>query len=319
MKATTKHLLACAGVLALAGQSHAADATKDASNVGTVRDIGVTASNNWTGSANDDRFGEYAIGTWNFAPGDFGLTSVGSITSVDLTLTHNTRSFSSGGPVRFYYSPDDFDAVYTGIAFDDTGTDSNGVIDPNGLGPNHPHGVNPSEYTDLYFLGTQQYTVGNAGTTDTYTLSFTGDALTSLIDQVDSGSDFNIIFAADAEGVTSTYSGLDNGFNPGNPSLMLSALEQALLLGDVNTDGVIDGLDIDPFVTLLTGGGFQGEADLNSDGIVDALDIDPFVGLLSGSGSVSTSELSAIQAVPEPTSALLLGLGGLAVLRRRRF
>ncbi len=55
-----------------------------------------------------------------------------------------------------------------------------------------------------------------------------------------------------------------------------------VLKGDVNLDGIVDLLDVSPFVALLTGGGFQAEADLNCDGIVDLLDVSPFVNLLTG-------------------------------------
>ena len=54
------------------------------------------------------------------------------------------------------------------------------------------------------------------------------------------------------------------------------------ILGDVNQDGLVNLLDIEPFVELLTNGGFQDEADINKDGVVDLLDVAPFVELLSG-------------------------------------
>ena len=56
----------------------------------------------------------------------------------------------------------------------------------------------------------------------------------------------------------------------------------ALLPGDVNLDGVVNLLDVMPFVGLLTSGGYQAEADINQDGVVSLLDIDPFVDLISG-------------------------------------
>ena len=55
------------------------------------------------------------------------------------------------------------------------------------------------------------------------------------------------------------------------------------LLGDVNLDGVVDFLDIVPFVSLLSAGDFQAEADIDQNGEVNFLDISPFVELLSGS------------------------------------
>lgn len=55
----------------------------------------------------------------------------------------------------------------------------------------------------------------------------------------------------------------------------------SLLLGDVNLDGVVDFLDISPFISLLSTGEFQAEADINQDETVNFLDISPFIQLLS--------------------------------------
>ena len=54
-----------------------------------------------------------------------------------------------------------------------------------------------------------------------------------------------------------------------------------VLIGDVNMDGVINLLDVAPFVDLISNGGFQVEADINGDGEVNLLDVGPFVDLLS--------------------------------------
>ncbi len=53
------------------------------------------------------------------------------------------------------------------------------------------------------------------------------------------------------------------------------------LLGDVNLDGVVDLLDIAPFVAHVINGIYQPEADINQDGAVDLLDIAPFVAILT--------------------------------------
>ena len=55
------------------------------------------------------------------------------------------------------------------------------------------------------------------------------------------------------------------------------------LLGDVNQDGTINLLDVEPFVDLLSTGEFQVEADINGDGFVNLLDVGLFVDLLGGS------------------------------------
>ena len=54
------------------------------------------------------------------------------------------------------------------------------------------------------------------------------------------------------------------------------------LLGDVNRDGVVDFLDISPFIAVLSAGEFQAEADIDQNELVDFLDISPFIGILSG-------------------------------------
>ncbi len=56
----------------------------------------------------------------------------------------------------------------------------------------------------------------------------------------------------------------------------------AFILGDVNRDGVVNLLDVQPFVALLTSGQFQLEADINGDGLVNLLDVNGFIDLLTG-------------------------------------
>ena len=52
--------------------------------------------------------------------------------------------------------------------------------------------------------------------------------------------------------------------------------------GDVDRNGVVDFLDIQPFITVLATGGNQAEADVDCNGVVDFLDIQPFIGILAG-------------------------------------
>ncbi len=59
-------------------------------------------------------------------------------------------------------------------------------------------------------------------------------------------------------------------------------LVAVFLLGDVNLDGVVNFLDIAPFITLLTDGDYQAEADCNQDGVVNFLDIAEFIAILNG-------------------------------------
>ncbi len=59
-------------------------------------------------------------------------------------------------------------------------------------------------------------------------------------------------------------------------------LVQGPLKGDVNLDGIVTFLDINPFILLLASNGFQAEADCDCDGDLDFLDIQPFIDILAG-------------------------------------
>ena len=80
------------------------------------------------------------------------------------------------------------------------------------------------------------------------------------------------------------------------------------LLGDVNGDDLVNGLDVDPFVDVLLNGPYQAEADMNVDGEVNGLDVDPFVAEVVGGG---------IESVPEPSTLALLVIAALAGLLAR--
>ena len=58
--------------------------------------------------------------------------------------------------------------------------------------------------------------------------------------------------------------------------------------GDVNLDGIVNFLDIAPFINVLSAGGSpaqESQADCNGDGVVSFLDISPFIQALAGAGS----------------------------------
>ena len=60
------------------------------------------------------------------------------------------------------------------------------------------------------------------------------------------------------------------------------AVKTSVLLGDVNLDGSVNLLDIDPFVERVGTTTYQAEADCNEDGQVNLLDVDFFIAILNG-------------------------------------
>ena len=56
----------------------------------------------------------------------------------------------------------------------------------------------------------------------------------------------------------------------------------SFIIGDVNCDGMVDLLDVGPFVDAISDSQFNPKADINGDNSVDLLDVADFVNLLSG-------------------------------------
>ena len=83
-----------------------------------------------------------------------------------------------------------------------------------------------------------------------------------------------------------------------------TAASARIINGDVNFDGEVNGLDVDPFVEAVLGGGYAAPADMNGDGAVDGLDVDPFVAAVVGGGAAA-SPLDVAD-VPEPSTLVLV-------------
>jgi hypothetical protein len=102
---------------------------------------------------------------------------------------------------------------------------------------------------------------------------------------------------------TSVQGGEHRSFTAPDGNDWVLQIDIPVLPGDVNLDGDVNGLDVDPFVDLVLASAFQVEADMNEDGSVNGLDVDPFVDAVVGGGAT---------AVPEPSAIALLALAGLA-------
>lgn len=92
-----------------------------------------------------------------------------------------------------------------------------------------------------------------------------------------SGSSVEILAATGAGGIMNGFQNVDASFG-----LATINIETALLIGDVNSDGIVSDADIWPFVLAIANLNYVEAADINSDGSVNLRDIPAFVGLLMG-------------------------------------
>ena len=124
-------------------------------------------------------------------------------------------------------------------------------------------------------------------------LTLTGSLNVVFLDSfvTEPGQQFTI--AQVGGGLTGTFAGLPEGtlvpgtdltitYAGGDGNDIVLFTEDDILLGDVNLDGVINMLDIDPFIDRLGTGTYQAEADCNQDGVVNLLDVEPFIAILAG-------------------------------------
>ena len=120
---------------------------------------------------------------------------------------------------------------------------------------------------DVNVNGTMIYTGGIIGSNGDIGLT-PGETLTSIVTQTVNNAD-----------------GLGSEENLDNFAINTSPCGGgcAFAIGDINEDGAVDLLDVQPFVAVLTGGSpAVCQADINGDGVIDLLDVQPFVELLTG-------------------------------------
>ena len=176
----------------------AATATGSATTTYTVHANGFEATGEFHASGNSGIiFNEYDLAAFNLSASDFG-GQIDDITSLTLTLRHDPKSFTSGTSVDFYYSADDFAGGYSGLTFDASGA-------------NDPHGIIPGEFSSLVSLGSYPFTNKIYGETTSYTLDLSSIEA-SLINEINNGSDFQLIIAADS-GSTITFQGVGPRFD----------------------------------------------------------------------------------------------------------
>ena len=72
------------------------------------------------------------------------------------------------------------------------------------------------------------------------------------------------------------------GANGGGYARVYVSQITVVTLGDCDQNGVVDFLDINPFIGFLSSSTFLEQADCNQDGVVNFLDIAPFITILAG-------------------------------------
>ena len=157
-----------------------------------------------------------------------------------------------------------------------------------------------------------------AGTTDLYIDSVHDGSAPSA---PYSGNSVDFLIGATFAGSTPTnsYTGLvddvqlySNALAATNAAFLFAHPGVSYLTGDVNFDGIVNGLDITLVASNWLRTGVGGPGDANSDGIVNGLDIS-----LIASQWLETAGAGSA-AVPEPSTIVLAAFGVLALLAYRR-
>ena len=142
--------------------------------------------------------------------------------------------------------------------------------------------VNGDGFADL-IVGASSFSTNRSGSARVFS-GIDGSVLYNF-DGDSAGAEFGISVsgAGDVNGdgladfiVGAPQGGANNG---GSARVFVS---QIIILGDCNLDGVVDFLDINPFISILSSDSFLDQADCNRDGVVNFLDIAPFIGILAG-------------------------------------
>jgi hypothetical protein len=170
-----------------------------------------------TGDPND----EYSLAEFSFSFTDFGGSTVTDITAVSLELTVNDRTFSSAGDIVVLFTTDSL-ADLSGT----TSYDTLSYVAAESVN----YGIDATnDFTDDPVLASSGATYRFAANTggglkETFTLDLS-QIEADIISAINNGDSFHLIVAAPGTGgANATFSGNGNSFDPGDPSLIISAV-----------------------------------------------------------------------------------------------
>ncbi len=146
----------------------------------------------------------YAISSYTFTAGDFGLSTVPGINGIDISYMQSNAGFTTDGQVEFF------------VTFDTTvsGGDYSG-LSHSGSGS----GIDDSQFSDApstQDLGTGTFTETNDGDVDTYALNFSPSVETSFVNAINNGNAFSILLTAPSGSTAATYAGIESFDYVGN-------------------------------------------------------------------------------------------------------
>ena len=236
--------------------------------------------------------GQVALGASNLSEGVNNFSNIVTITGGDVggffQLRGNSTLELSAGTIESFGTLPDATATVTGGTF--TLVDNNGVLSISGGDFNTFRSFGNSTVdlfgTDFAIDGQpitnltldEAFEITQRNVTLTGTLS-DGSTFSNFLDSSTpvGNLDFGpFATVADLEAVP--------GFVASSATINVTLVQGVTptpLLGDSNLDGVVNFLDISPFIAILSGDDFLAEADINGDGVVNFLDISPFISILA--------------------------------------
>ena len=267
---------------------------------GTVNQTGGTmTASSWIAIAKDGASGSYNIsgGTLNqeFFADDF--ISVGEAQAGALNISGDAEvNAAANGMIVGRFDGGDGTVEITGsnasvsvtdlrVGIDDMGMDTTAVGTLSWIADEN--GVTPIVSDDNTEFGVEDSTLLLDFTADSNFGSYGNGSKEVEILLVDNSAAVQGAFAGLGEGASVSIGGSKTGtlsYQGGSDGFDISVtvtMGDEVLLGDVNCDGVVNLLDIAPFVDLISTSGFSDKADINMDGFVNLLDVAPFVQILS--------------------------------------